>query len=54
MGGRQFDVVFTDPYTVAKSSDPNAVVVSSDFETTWQANAEYVQPAPAAAAAACK
>jgi hypothetical protein len=38
--GIQIDVVFTDPYAVAKSTEPNAVVVSSDFETTWQANAE--------------
>jgi hypothetical protein len=41
--GVQFEVVFTDftdQYTVKTSTEPNAVVVSSDFETAWQANAE--------------
>jgi hypothetical protein len=34
----QLDVTFTDPYN--PNSGPNSVIVSSDYELTWQANAE--------------
>ncbi len=35
---RQLDLTFTDPY--GPNDGPNPVVVSSDYELTWQANAE--------------
>ncbi len=34
----QLDLTLTDPY--GATAGPNPIVVSSDYELTWQANAE--------------